>query len=91
MIEAAKLETLQVVRKEFDQDELQKIVKSNVESQRQVMDCLEYVNKTKEENKATKKDIYTQFKAVQAEILQVYTSLDAAFAKTFRERSDMKT
>ena len=32
MIEAAKLETLQVVRKEFDQDELQKIVKSNVES-----------------------------------------------------------
>ena len=32
MIEAAKLETLEVVRKEFDQDELQKIVKSNVES-----------------------------------------------------------
>ena len=32
MIEVAKLETLEVVRKEFDQDELQKIVKSNVES-----------------------------------------------------------
>lgn len=81
-------ECLPIIREDIQKELIDKI--PNLDMLNKVQHCLDDITKAREEAAQVREDIYERFEVIGHDVKEVYVQLDAAFAKTIRERSNMQ-